>query len=121
MGNTGLFGSNGQPAAPPYTNGPYTFDQVITFSNTVTISGTLAVSSSTASDFSTAGLRTIQAVTNVHDTAPTDAELDTAFGTPASLGRGFIGTVDDADGDTNFYLCLTSDASWYYLKFTKAA
>lgn len=66
------------------------------------------------------GLRTIQAVDNVNDTTPSDAELDTAFGTPATLGRGFIGTIDDADGDTNFYLCLTSDASWYFLKFTKA-
>lgn len=31
MGNTGLYGSNGQPAAPPYTNGPYTWDQDILF------------------------------------------------------------------------------------------
>ncbi len=67
-----------------------------------------------------AGLNTIQAVTDVHDTTPTDAELDTAFGTPATVGRAFIGTVDDADGDTNFYICASSDASWYYLKMTKA-
>jgi hypothetical protein len=67
-----------------------------------------------------AGMRTKQAVTNVHDTTPTDAELDTAFGTPATLGRGFIGLVDDADGDTNGYICWTSDASWYFLKGTKA-
>lgn len=70
---------------------------------------------------STAGLNTKQAVNNVHDTAPTNAELTTSFGTPASLGRGFIGTVDDADGNLINYICWTSDASWYYLKGTKAA
>lgn len=61
-----------------------------------------------------------QDVSNVNDTTPTDAELDAAFGTPATLGRGFIATIDDADGDTNGYLVWTSDASWYFLKGTKA-
>jgi hypothetical protein len=61
-----------------------------------------------------------QAVDNVHDTTPTAAELTAAFGSPETLGRGFIGTVDDADGDTNGYICWTSDASWYFLKGTKA-
>lgn len=61
-----------------------------------------------------------QDVSNVHDTTPTDASLDSAFGTPASLGRGFLATIDDADGDTNGYLVWTSDASWYWLKGTKA-
>ena len=68
-----------------------------------------------------AGLNTKQDVSNVHDTAPTAASLTAAFGTPASLGRGFVATVDDADGDTNGYLVFTSDASWYFLKFTKAS
>ena len=68
-----------------------------------------------------AGLRTKQAVDDVHDTAPTAASLTTAFGSPATLGRGFVATVDDADGDTNGYLVFTSDASWYFLKFTKAS
>lgn len=61
-----------------------------------------------------------QAVDNVHDTTPTDAQLDTAFGTPATLGRGFIGTIDDASGETNFYLCVTTDNSWFWVKMTKA-
>jgi hypothetical protein len=68
----------------------------------------------------TGGLKTKQSVDDVHDTVPTDAQLDAAFGEPATLGRGFIGTIDDADGDTNAYLVFTSDASWYFLKFTKA-
>jgi hypothetical protein len=62
-----------------------------------------------------------QAVTAVHDTAPTIAELTTAFGDPATLGRGFVGTVDDADGDTNFYWVCVSDASFFFIKLTKAA
>jgi len=66
-------------------------------------------------------VRVPQKVTNVHDTAPTIAELTTAFGDPATLGRGFVGTVDDADGDTNFYIVAVSDASFYFLKMTKAA
>lgn len=69
----------------------------------------------------TSGVRTKQSVSNVNDTTPTAAELTAAFGTPASLGRGFVATVDDNDGDTNGYLVFTSDASWYFLKFTKAS
>lgn len=69
---------------------------------------------------SAAGLRTKQAVTDVNATTPTAAELTTAFGAPATLGRGFIGTVDDNDGDTNFFVVATSDASFYFHKFTKA-
>lgn len=65
-------------------------------------------------------LKVPQAVNQVHDTAPTEAELTTSFGAPASLGRGFIGTVDDNDGNTNFYIVAVSDASFFFLKMTKA-
>lgn len=61
-----------------------------------------------------------QAVNNVNDTTPTAAELTTSFGAPSTLGRGFIGTVDDADGNTNGYIVWCSDASFYFLKGTKA-
>ena len=67
------------------------------------------------------GVRTKQAVNQVHDTDPTIGELTTSFGDPATLGRGFIGTVDDNDGDTNFYLVAVSDGSFFYTKMTKAA
>jgi len=60
-----------------------------------------------------------QDVTNVSN-PPTDAELDAIFGTPAALGRGFVATVDDADGDTDVWLVWTTDASWFYVKGTKA-
>lgn len=68
-----------------------------------------------------AGLKTKQAVNQVHDTAPTIVELTTSFGDPTTLGRGFIGTVDDNDGDTNFYIVAVSDGSFFYTKMTKAA
>ena len=52
---------------------------------------------------------------------PTDAELDTAFGTPASVGTGFTRIVDDADGDANVYLVTSNGTSWWYATLTKAA
>ncbi len=67
----------------------------------------------------TTGLITTQSVANFSD-PPTDAELDAAFGTPATLGRGFVALLDDNDADTDGYIVWTSDASWYYIKATKA-
>lgn len=87
----------------------------------VSVSTTNTAQTITAQKTFSAGLNTKQAVTNVNDTTPTAAELTTAFGSPATLGRGFIGTVDDADGDAIGYIAWTSDASWYWLKGTKAS
>lgn len=91
-----------------------------------TAAATLTASALTAGTgvvgvFADSGLRTKQAVNNVHDTVPTAAELATSFGAAATLGRGFIGTVDDADGDTNGYIVWVSDASFYFVKGTKAS
>lgn len=97
-----------------------------TGANTAGATGTSVVGLSTAAQTITgqktfsSGINTSQAVNNVNDTTPTAAELTTSFGAPAGLGRGFVGTVDDADGDTNGYLVWTSDASFYFLKGTKA-
>lgn len=66
-------------------------------------------------------MRAPQAVNNVHNTNPTIAELTVSFGAPASLGRGFIGTVDDNDGDAISYIVWTTDAGFYYVIGTKAA
>jgi len=60
-------------------------------------------------------VRVPQSVANVTEAAPTDAELDAAFGTPATLGRGFIGTVDDNDGSTASVLCWTTDSAWFHV------
>jgi len=56
------------------------------------------------------------------DTAnpPTDAELDTAFGTPATVGAGFVAFLDDAGGDANFYLIGSTGTSWWHVALTKA-
>jgi hypothetical protein len=70
-------------------------------------------------DASTDGIRTIQSVNNVNDTTPTNAELDTAFG--SATGRGFIGTIDDNDDDTVSYIAWSTDASWFWVIGTKAA
>jgi NACalpha-BTF3-like transcription factor len=51
---------------------------------------------------------------------PTDAELDTAFGTPAVAGAGFIGTLDDNGGGANFYFVASDGANWWYVAGTKA-
>jgi hypothetical protein len=66
------------------------------------------------------GLRTKMAINNVNDTTPTAAELTTSFGSPSSVGSGFIGIVKDADTDTNGYLVFSNGTSYYFLKFTKA-
>jgi len=88
--------------------------------------GTSVMDSTTAQTITgqktfSAGINTKQAVNNVNDTTPTKAELTTSFGDPTTLGRGFIGTVDDADGDTNGYIVWVSDANFYFLKGTKAS
>lgn len=84
--------------------------------------GVIATNGFTGSmNASSGSLRLKQDVSNVHDTTPTAASLTAAFGDPAVLGRGFIATIDDNDDDTNGYVVYCSDASWYFLKFTKAA
>lgn len=68
------------------------------------------------------GVRTMQSVAQVNDATPTAAELTAAFGgAPSTKGRGWIGTIDDNDGDTNGFIVWASDASWYFLKGTKAS
>jgi len=61
-----------------------------------------------------------QSTDNVHDSAPTITQLTTAFGAPSVVGRGFIGTIDDAGGGTNFYHVATDGTNWFFTKMTKA-
>jgi len=72
-------------------------------------------------NFSNAGLRTVKAVDDVL-VVPSDADLDTAFGTPATVGSGFIGILDDNDAGTAVWICYTTgtDAEWFYIQGTKA-
>lgn len=87
-------------------------DEDITATGSLTVSGVV--------NANTAGIRTIQSTADVTQAAPTDAELNAAFGTPESLGRGFIATIDDNDGDSAGILVWTSDASWYHVIGTKS-
>ena len=51
---------------------------------------------------------------------PTDAELDSAFGTPATVGTGFYAAVNDNNAGTNVYLVLSDGTSWWFNAMTKA-
>jgi len=53
-------------------------------------------------------------------TTPTDAELDSAFGQPATLGRRFIGIVDDNGAGTTYFLCMTDGTKWLVEQLTIA-
>jgi len=63
--------------------------------------------------------RLIIDTTDVSD-PPTDAELDSAFGTPANLGEGYMRLIDDNSGDADVWLVATNDTSWWYVGLTKA-
>lgn len=67
-----------------------------------------------------AGVRTILSTANVTAAAPTDAELDAAFGEPATVGAGFIGVIDDNNDETAGILAFTDGEVWFYLLGTKA-
>lgn len=56
---------------------------------------------------------------NVAD-PPTDANLDSAFGTPATVGKGFTALVDDNGAETTVWLCAAIDTTWWYVGLTKA-
>lgn len=66
------------------------------------------------------GIRTKVSTANTAN-PPTDAELDSAFGTPATVGSGFVGILDDADGGTNVYICFTEGSVWLTALGTVAA
>ncbi len=64
------------------------------------------------------GLQSLVRTDNVHDTAPTQAQLVTAFGAAASRGPGFVGFVNDANGGANFYIVGCDGANYFFLKMT---
>jgi len=51
---------------------------------------------------------------------PTDAELDTAMGAPATLGAGFAALLDDGGNGTDVYLVCSDGTNWWYQAMTKA-
>lgn len=66
-----------------------------------------------------AGNRTRISLADVSN-PPLDAELDSAFGQPASVGSGFFALVNDNGGGTDEYLVVSDGASWWYTTLTKA-
>lgn len=83
--------------------------------------GTLFSVTNAGLAYAAGGIRTKVSVANVSN-PPTDAELDSAFGTPATVGSGFHAIVDDNDGGTLVYLVYTTGTNdeWFYLTGTKA-
>lgn len=63
-------------------------------------------------DVSSGGILTKHASANTGG-APTDAECDTVFGTPAAVEAGFMGLLKDTGGGGVFYLCASTGAAWY--------
>jgi len=59
------------------------------------------------------GLRTDVSTANVTDTGPTDAQLDATFGTPVSVGSGWIGIVDDAGAHARVWLVASDGTNWW--------
>jgi len=51
---------------------------------------------------------------------PTDAELDTVFGTPATVGAGFTAYIDDNGGGANFYQVVSDGTNWWIFTGTIA-
>ena len=48
------------------------------------------------------------------DYGPSAAQLNAAFGTPASLGNGFVGTLSDDGSSTDAYICWTAGGTWFW-------
>ena len=55
--------------------------------------------------------------TTVVSDPPTAAELTAAFGTPATVGAGFIGLIGSA---TTFYFTWSDNTNWFYTTGTQA-
>ena len=51
---------------------------------------------------------------------PTDAELDTIFGTPATVGEGFEAIINDNGAGNNLYRVLSDGTAWWWSEYTKA-
>lgn len=51
---------------------------------------------------------------------PTDAELDSALGTPADVGAGFVGVLDDNGAGSAVWLVASDGTNWWHVSMTKA-
>jgi len=69
-------------------------------------------------NFSANGLKVLISTADV-TAPPTDADLDAAFGTPATVGAGFIALVDDAGAGAAVYLLASDGTNWWQVALTK--
>jgi hypothetical protein len=69
--------------------------------------------------FTNLGIRTQVSTADVAS-PPTDLQLDTAFGLPATVGDGFIGLVDDAGAGNAVWLIVALNSKWWYASLTEA-
>lgn len=67
----------------------------------------------------TAGERVRVSTANV-SSPPTDGELDSAFGNPGDVGKGFVAVVDDNGAGTAVYVVASDGTNWWYASMTKA-
>lgn len=67
----------------------------------------------------TQGIRSKYSISDTSN-PPTDVQLDAAFGTPASVGSGFIAILDDAGAGANVYLIGSDGTNWWHIAITKA-
>ena len=65
----------------------------------------------------TSGVYTVEATDDVDD-PPTAGQLNTAFG--SGLADGFLGVLNDNNGDTDVWLCMRSNGSWFFTQLTAA-
>lgn len=54
-------------------------------------------------------------------TTPTLAQINTAFGTAAARGAGWMGYINDAGAGTSGDLCVSDGTNWFFLALTKAS
>lgn len=73
-------------------------------------------------DFIRRGETAVLSISNVNiaGVVPTDAELDSAFDTPANLPEGFAALVNDAGAGTTVWLVVALDGAWFYEALTLA-
>jgi pyruvate/2-oxoacid:ferredoxin oxidoreductase beta subunit len=51
---------------------------------------------------------------------PTAAELNTAFGTAAEVGNGYVLILDNGGAGTSIYLIASNGVDWWYTALTKS-
>ena len=73
----------------------------------------------TIPDFTDASIRVQVSHADVSN-PPTDAELDSEFGTSATVGAGFVAVLDDDGAGSNVYFVACDGSNWWHVALTKS-